>query len=302
MTEARQLQPIEEVRNNLTRMEGQFAMVLPPHIDKARFTRVAITAVQENPDLLLADRQSLYSACMKCATDGLVPDKRDAALVVFNTKEKINGKDVWIKKVQYMPMVTGIMKRARNSGEIANWSVHVRRENDHFEFELGDDEKIIHRPALVNPGALVGTYSIVTFKNGERSREYMSADEVFAVRARSKTAESGPWKTDEAEMWRKSVTRRHAKRLPMDDAMRDFISQDDNLTDLDGSDTPPPPAQAEVTSTHKPAPKRPSGLAGVADDTIEEGSFQEPSASKPQETTEPTVPTARDEDVPPEFR
>ena len=37
-----------------------------------------------------------------------LPNGKEAALVVYNTKVKRNGTDVWIKAVQYMPMIAGI--------------------------------------------------------------------------------------------------------------------------------------------------------------------------------------------------
>lgn len=70
-----------------------------------------MTAVQSNPALLSADRQTLFQACMKCAQDGLLPDGREAALVIFRTKKKIDNRDVWVDAVQYMPMVAGVIAR-----------------------------------------------------------------------------------------------------------------------------------------------------------------------------------------------
>ena len=60
---------------------------LPKGVDADRFTRMTITALQANPDLLEADKDSLYLAILQCAQTGLPPDGKQAALVVFNTNE-----------------------------------------------------------------------------------------------------------------------------------------------------------------------------------------------------------------------
>src|SRR3546814_20446644 len=85
---------------------------------------------------------------MKAAQDGLLPDGREGAIVPFK------GKASW------MPMVAGIMKKVRNSGEIADWNAHAVYENDEFDYLLGDDQRIYHKPTMGDPGQVVGAYSI----------------------------------------------------------------------------------------------------------------------------------------------
>jgi len=85
-------------------MTGEFRNALPSHIKPEKFQRVVMTVVQQNPDLMGADRRSLLASCLKCAADGLIPDGREAALVIFKTK--IN--EQWVSAVQYMPMLAGI--------------------------------------------------------------------------------------------------------------------------------------------------------------------------------------------------
>jgi recombination protein RecT len=104
---------VTNVRADLGRMSSEFKAALPAAIPVERFIRTAVTAVQMDPNLLAADRRSLYGACMKAAQDGLQLDGREAALVIF--KDRRSG----TSKVQYMPMVGGILKKIRNSGEIS---------------------------------------------------------------------------------------------------------------------------------------------------------------------------------------
>lgn len=260
-----QLAPIDEVRNNITRLAPEFKLALPPQVKAERFVRIIMTAVQSNPDLLICDRHSLYGACMKAAQDGLLIDGREATITVYNTNVGTKDNPRWAKMAQYQPMVEGLLKKVRNSGEIANVSVQVVKENDKFEYELGDAERIVHKPALANRGKTIGAYSIVTLKNGEKSREWMDVSQIEEVRARSKSKDKGPWVTDFDEMGRKTVFRRHYKRLPKStdrDDIERVLQHDNENFDLNADKerevgpaaaTPPPPPSAPPANKKRPA-------------------------------------------------
>jgi recombination protein RecT len=245
-----QLSVIDAVRSDITKMQPQFKAALPQHVSPEKFQRVLLTAVQQTPALLNADRRSLFGAAMRAAQDGLLPDGREGAIVTFKDQ------------AQWMPMVAGIMKKVRNSGEISTWSVQVVKAADSFDFQLGDDERIEHKPAMKDRGETIGAYSIVTMKDGEKSREWMNVDEIRAIQKRSRSGTSGPWVSDFDEMAKKTVVRRHAKRLPMSTDLDEFIRQDDELF------MPPEPAPAkDVTpASEQPTPKgRNSKLQKVVD-------------------------------------
>jgi len=202
-------------------MAPQFALALPPHVPAERFVRVVMTAVQSNPDLLSKDRQSLFEASMKCAQDGLVPDGREAALVIHKNK------------VTYMPMVAGILSKVRRSGELKSIGAHVVYENDEFDYMLGDEERIHHKPFIGGDrGKPIITYAVAHTKDGGIYREVMTEAQVMAVKAISR-AQNGPWSGPFAdEMRRKTAIRRLSKRLPMSTDLLAVIERDDELYDL----------------------------------------------------------------------
>ncbi|MPR62724.1 recombinase RecT [Ochrobactrum intermedium] len=227
--------PAETFRDQWSKQESEVAVALPPHIPVERFMRVVMTAVSGNPDLMNADRRSLFESAMKAAQDGLLPDGRDGALVIFNAKVKEGNKDVYIKKVQWMPMVGGILKKIRNSGELLSLSAYVVYENDEFQYTLGDEETIVHRPCLdSNRGDAKLVYAIAKTKDGGIYREIMTLKDVEKVRAVSKTGKFGPWADWWDEMAKKTVIRRLAKRLPMSSDLDDLIRRDDELYDFSG--------------------------------------------------------------------
>ena len=214
------LTAMDAMRGTLTRMQPEFRAALPPQIPVDKFIRTTLTAIQMQPDLLGTDRRSLLGACMKAAQDGLIPDGREAALVIYRGKAG--------PITQYMPMVGGILKKIRNSGELASISAQVVYEADHFSYELGDFERIEHKPFLgAERGKPVAVYAIARTKDGAVYREVMSVADVEKVRASSRAAQAGPWVQWWDEMARKTVIRRIAKRLPSS-ADVDSVMEADN--------------------------------------------------------------------------
>lgn len=214
-----EITPYEAMKNTINKMSGEFKAALPPQIPVDKFIRTTLTAISMNPGLLQADRKSLLGSAMKAAQDGLLLDGREAAPVLFNTKSG--------PIVQYMPMVGGILKKMRNSGELASIGAHVVYDRDLFEYELGDDERIVHKPHLgTDRGNPIAVYAIAKTKDGAIYREVMSVADVEKVRAASRAANNGPWVQWWDEMARKTVIRRIAKRLPSSADLDQVLASD----------------------------------------------------------------------------
>ena len=209
-------------------MQKQISEALPAHVTLEKFTRVVLTAVQQNPRLTEKRESlaSLYQACTKCASDGLLPDGREAALVPFNTK--VDGR--WVTQVQYMPMIGGITKRLAMAGITVE--AHVVYENDVFEQEFGDTPRLVHRPPkLGNPrGQPIGAYSIAHLPDGTLKREVMDVEQIEEVRAASRAKDGGPWTQWWGEMARKTVTRRNVKGIGLTDPEVEKLLKHDDET------------------------------------------------------------------------
>lgn len=228
----------------MDKMGEEFRRALPAHILPERFQRIAITAINRNPDLLRADRKSLLEACLLSAQDGLLPDGREAALVLFGGK------------VQYMPMVAGIRKKVYQSGEIISLVARVARQNDVFRVIYGDDERIEHEPALFNAGGMIAVYAIATYRDGSKAREVMTIDEIDRIRAISRSGKSGPWKDHYEEMAKKTVIRRLSKSLPLSAEADEVIRRDDRFYDFE---------RPSATVHSLPAAKQPQTIAARLD-------------------------------------
>jgi len=241
-TQTKALTPIDEVRGALAKMEPQFKMALPAQVSPEKFVRVAMTAVQQNPALLTADRQSLYGACMRAAQDGLLVDDREAAITMFG------------KAAVYMPMVGGILKKVRNSGELGSITSQIVHKNDKFRYWVdGDGEHIEHEPLMFGErGEAIGVYALAKTKDGAVYIEVMDKAAVMAIRGASRAKDSGPWAgAFEHEMWRKSAIRRLSKRLPMSTDLEQVIHRDDELYDFKATEEKPVEPQTKPTRLGK---------------------------------------------------
>lgn len=176
---------------------------LPPEVSIDRFTRVAISALQQNPDLLNKDRNSLFLAVRRCAEFGLNPDGREAALVAFGNA------------VVCMPMVGGLRKIAAKYGfTIATGVVH---ENDEFDYQLGVDPVMTHKPARLGTdrGKMLGAWAQAKGPDGQVYLDVMDEAAMEVVRSVSRAKNGDLWTKWKGEAWRKTVARRLWKQLPM---------------------------------------------------------------------------------------
>ena len=234
-------------------MTPKFAAALPAHIAPEKFVRTVLTTIQLNPDIADCDKGSIYNECIKAAADGLIIDGREAALVKYNVKKKVNGVDTWINAAKYMPMVAGLLKKARNSGEISSIVGRCVYANDKFTVIFGDDEKLTHEPCLEGePGALRLAYMVAKLKDGTIVRHVMTRKQIEKRRDASKSKDSGPWKTWEDDMWIKTVLRGGSKFLPASSdksGFNELVERDDDLYALNDDDMPPPSAQQQADTS-----------------------------------------------------
>ena len=191
---------------------SQFVAVLS---DKSiEFDREAAFAVQiigANDYLLkiaLNNQDTLRAAVTNVAAIGisLNPASKLAYLVPRNGAVCLD--------ISYM----GLMHIAQQCGAIQWGQAVVVRANDTFELR-GLDSQPLHtyNPFSKERGEIIGVYVVVKTDSGDYLTHAMPISEVFAIRDRSelwKKSKSGPWKTDEGEMVKKTCVKQAAKYWP----------------------------------------------------------------------------------------
>jgi recombination protein RecT len=231
--------PVQEVSQTLMSMKPEFAeMLKKTGISPEKFTRVAIMSVQQKPELMQCTKNSLYKAFSDCARDGLIPDGSEAAIVKF-------GNDA-----VFMPMVEGILKQCRNSGELGCIDAQVVFEKDSYDSYT--DEKGVHfkhtKSREKDRGKPILVFAYALTKDGHLYFEEMTEEEVMAVRniAKTKMVWDGTFKY---EMWRKSGIRRLSKRLPKNTDLENFIAKHDKEFEIEDTDAQPDKTPEQTTST-----------------------------------------------------
>lgn len=254
----------------LERARDSFAQVAPKHLKVDRVIKLLLAAASRNPKLLQCSQKSVLNFCMRCSETGLEPIGAGGAWAVPYENRKTGEVEM-----QFIPDYRGLVNCAKRAKCIKSARAEVVRELDEFDYSLGLNPDLTHKPARGERGALQSAYCIFTLPDGEQQFVVMDADEIKGIRSRSKASQSGPWVTDESEMWKKTVVRRAMKPFAgMSQELDKAIEADDEALGLhtDVSKqlkepqerTLPPSSGAGAPPT---PPDAPSGEGGAATDT-----------------------------------
>lgn len=186
----------------------------------------------QNEKLLKCEPQSFFTALLRCAELKLYPGPlQEAAIVPFYNSKK------GFEEAVFMPQYQGLIKLAMNSGMVRSIYAEVVREADEFTFQLGSMRDLRHVPALKNRGEMIAVYAHANLLNGADSFIVLSAEDVHAIRARSRgfqndskyNAKTSPWSQKDAEpwMWRKSAIKQLIKMLPKSPELAAAVEADD---------------------------------------------------------------------------
>jgi len=219
------LTPAKSLALDMAKQEKAIEASLPEGLSVKKFMRTAVNAITTHSQadkLLKADRKSLFTACQKAASDGLIIDGKEATLTVFSGE------------VVYMPMTQGLVKLARNSGEIGNIIAEVVYENDDFVYRPGIDDQPQHSPDWFGQrGAPIGAYAVVSVTGGEKIAVVMPKARIMAIAKGGKNiGQYDPVKGAHfAEWWRKTVIKNVLKYAPKSTELERALASDNEHID-----------------------------------------------------------------------
>jgi len=253
---------------------------LPSHIKPSVFERNLLNALMANPELMQFSPALVYREVAKAAALGLFLDPLlgEAYLAVaYSYRSKKQEPQL---RIGYK----GMIKLARQTGNVTTISCHEVHTLDDVEVDFGYPKMFHHRPKLFTErGSIAGYIATVGFKAGYFDLEPMSVKQCLAIRDRSDAwkafkegkIKSTPWHTDEIEMSRKTCLRKLLKRqeqspelvraneiedeaeyaaseLPAPQVHRiDVRASQEQITHVE----PQPEEKAETVSTAKPEQK-----------------------------------------------
>lgn len=177
-------------------MLEQFRSALPKRILPERFARVAMTAVRRDQKLALCSQPSFLAALMNAAQLGLEPGVLGQCWIL-----PFNG------EAQLIIGYRGLIQLAWRSGQVADIYGHAVHDGDLFDWQLGTERWIKHRPKPdTGKEASRITHSYAVFEpitGGRKSFRVLELVEIDRHRLRSPAVRAGkktPWDTDFEEM------------------------------------------------------------------------------------------------------
>jgi recombination protein RecT len=220
---------------------------LPAHIPFARFERNLSNALMNEPRLLECNPREVFREVAKIAALGLLIDSQlgEAYLIASRTGPQA--------RVGYR----GLIKLARQSGDVSMLYAHEVYSNDEIECLLGDEKKLRHKPNLFGDrGEIIGYYAVVKFKDGDTDFEPMTPQQIDKIRDKSdgyKAFKAGkikdtPWASSYDEMAKKTCIRRLAKRIPQSPDLAAALSIEDKAEFLELQAT-----QATISTSAAPS-------------------------------------------------
>lgn len=225
---------VVDFKKNITKMIESRDLTLPSSVSPEAFRNAAIIAYQDNHYLRECTPDSVFRALRQVAGMGLVPDNREAAIVPFKGKAVAN------------PMVYGLIKVARQSGQVVTLWADLVYDTEDLTFRIENGERVwdhIRKDgSSLNPlkrsGNIDGAYAVAKLLDGTVEIEPMGIDQIEKRRKSSPNQKgeqpTGIWKDWYEEMAKKTVIRALCKRLPMSSEDRTrILERDPTLMDVD---------------------------------------------------------------------
>lgn len=207
-------------------MEPEIRKALPEVITPERFTRMALSALNTTPKLRECTPMSFLAALMNAAQLGLEPNTPlgQAYLIPYNNKG--------VMECQFQIGYKGLIDLSYRNPQMQIISAQAVYENDEFEYELGLNPKLEHRPALGDRGEVRLFYGMFKLVNDGFGFEVMSKTAMDAyAREYSKAFDSSfsPWKNNYIGMAKKTVIKQALKYAPLKTDFRKALSNDETI-------------------------------------------------------------------------
>lgn len=194
--------------------KGDFALMLPSHVNADQWARVAIGALRRDKNLAQAaknDPAALMAALSTAARLGLEAGTEQFYLTPRKEKGQL--------KVLGITGYQGLIELIYRAGAASSVIAEVVYENDGFEYQPGQHERPVHTIDWDsdNRGNLRLSYAYAVMKDGATSKVVvMNRHDIERIKKSSQGSDSSysPWVNHEPAMWLKSAVRQLAKWVP----------------------------------------------------------------------------------------
>lgn len=233
------------------KIQEQLIAALPRHYTPDQFTTIVRTQINRNPKLAECDQGSFLTSMITAAQMGIAPDGRNGHLIPrFNSRAQR-------MECTFQPDYKGLVGLVRKNENVADIYAEVVYENDNFKVTKGLHRDLIHeQDPKAARGEAIGAYAVIAYKDGTHSWEWMPRQDIENVRNRSDSWKAHlskgydtPWKTDEGEMFKKTVLKRLIKLADISQETSDRLAVDPEF-----QPAAPQPVQVEIKQAALPAP------------------------------------------------
>lgn len=207
-------------------LEPEIKRALPTILTPERFTRIALSAINNTPKLAECSPMSFIAALMNAAQLGLEPNTPlgQAFLIPYKVKGNL--------ECQFQLGYRGMIDLAYRNEHMQSIEAHTVYDNDIFEYELGLNPRLVHIPTMDTPGEPIAFYGIFRLDNGGFRFEVMNKNAIDAYAARYSKAydsASSPWKNNYESMACKTVLKQLLKYSPMKSEFQKAVSMDESI-------------------------------------------------------------------------
>lgn len=207
-------------------MMPEIKKALPTVLSPERFTRIALSALNNTPALQQCTPMSFLAALMNAAQLGLEPNTPLGQSYLIPYKNK------GVLECQFQIGYKGLIDLAYRNGQMQTIQAQAVYENDEFSYEYGLEPKLFHRPAFSDRGELIYFYGIFRTVNGGYGMSVMSKanmDMYAKTYSKAFASEYSPWKSNYEEMAKKTVIKQALKYAPIKTDFQRALTADESI-------------------------------------------------------------------------
>lgn len=210
-------------------LEPEIRKALPSVISTERFTRMALSALNNNPQLMECTQMSFLAALMNAAQLGLEPNTPlgQAYLIPYKNKGKL--------ECQFQLGFKGMIDLIYRNENVQTIQAHCVHENDEFVYSYGLNPRLEHIPSVNEKGdrgEVVQVYAMYKLANGGYGFEVLSRREIdrhAEKYSKSFGSDFSPWRTDYDSMAKKTVIKKLLKYAPLKTDVIRAVSTDSSI-------------------------------------------------------------------------
>lgn len=226
---------------------GRVKSLLPEHMNEQRFAALILSCAQKDPKVLLCTGESILNAINQAASLGLEINSAtgEAYLIPYKATATL------------VPGYKGLVKLATRSREVVAIEARlVYKGETQFKVYYGTASRIEHEPDFEikrEANAVTHAYAVAKMANGGTTFEVMTRGQLDVIWQNSAGKNQDPWLKHREEMYRKTVTRRLCKYLPMSPELAQAVELSDRF-ETGGAEDAPGVAALNAATDDPPKP------------------------------------------------